>query len=293
MAYQDSVLNRLISATMREIELCGSMSALVSTGPFENQTVFLSFKETLSCEFTDEEIKEKQKYLFKTFCSDPIEFQERELAIKAIQKEFKHLRILKCPKCDKSHPSLTTVRDFDSKGFYISDADLDIAIALGTIADLRCRDFVKTGVWKDAKDIDLCKPHLVTLKGTSGITEANNFDFPAFLKKYPIKDLVNGERFFNCEYEFTAEPDLLSTPVGDWAENVPSVLDYKRNVDKVSAFTQMSAIAKHYGLKQMVAIPVNGETAQGFSKPVVSKDIDGYFEVFLDKRRKFRKRYNI
>lgn len=275
----------------RKVELCGSMEALVSTGPFENQTVFQSFKECFEGEFTDQELIEKQKYLFKTFCSDPIEFQEKELSIKAIQKEFKHLRILKCPKCGASHPSITTVRDFDSKGFYCSDTDLEIAIALGCIQDLRCRHFVSTGKWLEAKEIDSCKPHLVTLRGTGA--EANAFNFEAFLKKYPLKDMKNGERFFNCEMEITAEPDLLATPIGDWAENVPSVLDYKRNVDKLSAFTQMSVIAKHFGLTQMIAIPVNGETAQGFSKPVISKDIDGYFEVFQDKRRKFRKRYGI
>lgn len=278
---------------MRKVELCGSMEALVATGPFENQRVFQSFKECLEGEFTDEQLIEKQKDLFKKFCSDPIEFQERELSIKAIQKEFKHLRIIKCPKCDKQHPSVTTVRDFDSKGFYCSDETLDVAIALGSIQDLRCKNYVTTGKWVEAKEIDACKPHLVALKGTSGFAEANAFNFEAFLKKYPMKDMKNGERFFDCELEVTGEPDLLATPTGDWAENVPSMIDYKRNVDKLSAFTQMAVYAKQYGLTQLIAIPVNGETAQGFSKPVTTKDISGYLEVFQDKRRKFRKRYGI
>lgn len=276
---------------MRKVELGGSMEALVSTGPFENQRVFFHFKECLEGEFTDADLLQKQKLLFKTHVSDLVEEQERILGIKAIEKEFKHLRILNCPHCGRKHPSITTVRDFDSKGFYVSDAELDIAIALGYIQDLRCRHYIATGKWLEAKDIDACKPHLVTLKGTGA--EANAFNFEAFLKKYPLKDMKNGERFFNCELEITGEPDLLATPVGDWAENIPSVLDYKRNVDKLSAFTQMSVIAKHYGLNQMIAIPVNGETAQGFSKPVISKDVNGYFEVFMDKRRKFRKRYGL
>jgi hypothetical protein len=157
---------------------------------------------------------------------------------------------------------------------------------------LRCRHYVATGNWLEAKEIDVCKPHLVTLKGTGA--EPNAFNFEAFLKKYPLKDMKNGERFYNCELEITGEPDLFATPdKWDFAESVPTVLDYKRNVDKLSAFTQMSVIAKHFGLTQMVAIPVNGETAQGFSKPIVSKDVNGYFEVFMDKRRKFRKRYGL
>lgn len=268
------------------------MQALVSTGPFENQTVFQSFKEVLEGDFTDEQLQEIQRDKFNKFCVKPIELQEQELSIKAIEKEFKHLRILACPLCFKKHPSITTVRDFDSKGFYCSEQQLDIAIALGMIADIKCRHYVETGKWVPAKEIEACWPHLVTIKGTG--EDADAFKFDAFLKKYPLKDLKNGERFFNCEMEITSEPDLLATPV-DWdiAESVPSVLDYKRNVDKLSAFTQMSVIAKHYGLTQMIAIPVNGDTAQGFSKPVVSKDVNGYFEIAMDKRRKFRKRYGI
>lgn len=276
---------------MRKVELGGSFEALVATGPFENQRVFFHFKEALEGEFTDAELTEKQKHLFKTHCSDLIEEQEKELSIKAIQKEFKHLRIIKCPKCSKSHASVTTIRDFDSKGFYCTDAELDIAVALGSIQDLRCKHFVTTGQWKEAKEIESCWPHLVTLKGTAA--EPNAFNFPAFLKKYSLKDLKNGERFFDCDLEVTGEPDLIATPEGDWADNVPSMIDYKRNVDKLSAFTQMAVYAKQYGLTQLIAIPVNGETAQGFSKPVVTKDVDGYYEIFLDKRRKFRKRYGI
>lgn len=278
---------------MRKIELCASMEAKISTGAFENQTVFHSFKEMLEGDFTDEQLLEIQKDKFRKFCAEPTEFQEKELAIKGVQKEFKHLRLLQCPKCGKKHPSITTVRDFDSKGFYCTDEELDIAIALGSIQDIRCRHYVETGEWKEAKDIELCWPHLLALKGTGRETDANLFNFPAFLKKYPLKEMLNGMRFFNCEWEITSEPDLFGTPEGDWAENVPSVLDYKRNVDKLSAFTQMAVIAKHYGLKQMIAIPVNGETAQGFSKAVVSKDVDGYFEIAMDKRRRFRTRYGV
>lgn len=277
---------------MRKVEICGSMEALVSTGPFENQRVFQSFKEVLEGEFTDEELQQIQKDKFKKFCSDPIEFQERELSIKAIEKEFKHLRLLPCPKCGKKHPSITTVRDCDSKGFYCTDAELELARAQGCITDLKNRHFFATGEWLEAKDLPQCAPHLLVLKG-SGL-DPNLFNLPAFLKKYPIQDTKNGERFFNCELEVTGEPDLIATPVGwDFAESVPSVLDYKRNVDKLSAFTQMAVYAKQYGLTQMIAIPVNGDTAQGFSKPVVSDRIDEYFEVFMDKRRSFRKRYGI
>jgi len=277
---------------MRKFEITCSSEALVSTGPFENQRVFFAFKEVLEGDYSDEQIVEIQKEKYKKFCFEPIQFQESELAIKAVEKEFKHLRLLLCPKCGKKHPSVTTVRDFDSKGFFVSDSELELARAQGCITDIRCRHFVTTGEWRLAKDIPSCAPHLLTLKA-SGL-DPNQFNYPAFLKKYPIRDMKNGERFFDCALEVTGEPDLIGTPDSwDFAESVPSMIDYKRNVDKLSAFTQMAAYAKQYGLKQMIAIPVNGDTAQGFSKPVVCNQVDEYYEVFQDKRRRFRQRYGI
>lgn len=289
---------------MRKVELSVSMEALVSTGPFENQRVYHSIKEIVEGDFTDAQLIERQREMFRKFCTDPIELQERELSVKAIQKEFKHLRLFSCPHCGKKHPSITTVRDFDSKGFYCTDEELEIATALGSIQDIKCRHFVNTGEWKAAKELEQCWPHLLVLNSSvkGKTSDPNSFDLPEFLKKYPIKDMKNGERFFNCDWEITSEPDLIAIPdnwnMGSKKEpvylpSIPSVFDYKRNVDKVSAFTQMSVIAKHHGLKQMIAIPVNGKTEQGYSKPNVSSDVEGYFEIAMDKRRKFRKRYGI
>jgi hypothetical protein len=102
--------------------------------------------------------------------------------------------------------------------------------------------------------------------------------------------------------EITYESDLIGVTKG-WnigtkkepiiLQDLETVFDYKRNVDKDKAFMQMSVAAKHKGLKRMVAIPVNGEPERGWSKPVINNDVDGYFEMLMDKRKKFRKRYGV
>jgi len=291
----------------RKISISASFQGVIATGPFENSRPSFSAAEEFEIEADDKSIDavaastiEVRHGELQALCYNAFKNMEQMAAAEKIQKEFKHLRILDCPNCGKKHPSITTIRDFDRKAFYCTDEELEIAIALGCIQDIRCREFVKTGQWLKAEQIPLCKPHLLTLKGKT--VGHNDFDFPAFLAEFPITDMQNGERMWDCENEITFEPDLIATTKG-WnigtktkpviLEDLTTVFDYKRNVDKDSAFIQMSVCAKKLGLKRMVAIPVNGETQQGYSKPIISNDVNGYFEIALEKRRQFRKRYGI
>lgn len=277
---------------MKTIKISGGFTGKVATGSYENSSPSFFIEETVeNCTWTDGEILERSQFLTNK-CKEMFDGIAKALTIERIKNDFKFLRILDCPKCGLKHPSVTTVRDFDKKGFYCTEAELELARAYGIIQDLRCKHFISTGKWVEAKEITSCAPHLVTLKG-SGV-DANWYNFPAFLKKYPLKDMKNGERFFNCEVGITGELDMIGTPDGwDFAEAVPSVVDYKRTIDKLSLFTQLSCYAKHHGLKQMIGIPVGGDSQQGFSKPVVSTQVDEYYEIFMDQRRKFRSTYGL
>jgi hypothetical protein len=72
--------------------------------------------------------------------------------------------------------------------------------------------------------------------------------------------------------------------------------DVKRTVDKVKNFKQIAAYCKMKGyehIKQMMIVPLNNKTQQGFSKPVIETRIDNYFEMFLKDREAFTKRFGI
>lgn len=282
---------------MRKFELGGSFETLIPTVQFGNKTVFIHFKESYEGDYTDEQIRILQDEKYKKFCIEPAELQEKEILMDCVQKELKDLRILRCPKCNELHPSVTTVRDFEDKFEYTET--LAVATAEGCIEDIRCRHFVSTGEYLPASKIPQCKPHLQILKGSGS---QNNFDFTAFLKAYPITDMKNGEREWDCERGITYEPDLLGVTnawdIGTKKEpsiiqDLPTVFDYKRTPDKVKAFTQMSICAKNNGLKRMVIIPVKTDNQKGYCDPIIENDVDGYIEILMEKRRKFRRRYGI
>ena len=105
-----------------------------------------------------------------------------------------------------------------------------------------------------------------------------------------MEKLENGDSVTNEKDRYAGTPDGYAVVAG-----VPTIFDIKRTPEKVKNFMQMSAYAKACGKKieQMMIIPLNDKTEQGFSKPIVSSDIDKYFELFLYKRKDFKKVYGI
>jgi hypothetical protein len=77
-----------------------------------------------------------------------------------------------------------------------------------------------------------------------------------------------------------------------------SIMDIKTtaSVDKESCFKQLSAYAKCPGnedVEQMVVIPLNDKTQQGFSKPVVETNIEKYWALFKKDRDLFKRRFGL
>ena len=71
-------------------------------------------------------------------------------------------------------------------------------------------------------------------------------------------------------------------------------MDVKRTFNKLKNFKQCAAYAKCMdGIEHLMIVVFNDENKQGFSKPIITKDIDKYFELFLADRRDFKKVYGI
>jgi len=126
-------------------------------------------------------------------------------------------------------------------------------------------------------------------------------DFKGFLEVYPIDKMEVGKRFFNDEYGYCGEPDVIGVPIKDknWdklgVKPIETIFDVKRTPDKYKNGLQLSAYCKNYGIKQGIIIPLNDKTQQGYSKPPVydEETLAGYFQMFQDKQKEFKKRYNI
>ena len=105
-----------------------------------------------------------------------------------------------------------------------------------------------------------------------------------------MENLKNGELVTNEKERYVGLPDGYATYNG-----VPSIFDVKRTPEKTKNFMQMAAYAKasKEKVEQMIIIPLNDKTLQGFSAPIVSADINKYFELFQYKRKSFKKIYGI
>jgi hypothetical protein len=106
--------------------------------------------------------------------------------------------------------------------------------------------------------------------------------------------MVNGVRMFNDEIGFCGEPDFTGKLLSD-KEGVATVFDIKRTPSKIKDGIQLAAYCNLVKAGRGMIIPLNDKTEQGYSKPTLysEKEIAGYFNIFLEKRKNFKLRYGV
>lgn len=278
-----------------KIKVSSSFGGKVSTGSFENSSPFFSAEVELTVKEGSDvlaKISELQDAI-QSQCQSRFKLVAEQLSIERLEKERKEIRFYKSPS-GKKLPSVTSIIPTINFDFYgIDNDELAEYSAQGNITHARIAHYIDSGKWVNPKELEIAWADIHALKtGKLGL-DPDNCDFQAFLEKYPIENLKNCEAIFNEEHGYAGTPDFTGIPSFKGADPIPSVCDAKRSVDKVKNFKQMSAYAKCLGVKQMIIVPLNNTTAQGFSKPIVSADVDGYFEMFLSDLAKFKKRYGI
>lgn len=216
--------------------------------------------------------------------------------VEKIKNDLKGFRFYKTPLGE--YPSVTTIIEPEFKS-YVTEQQLEMAIAEGNIQDARAKHFIQTGEWLDTWD------SLKRLEGVASdlllcsrtITEA--WDFPAMLKKYPIKDLKVGRVLISDGHRYAGTNDAECLyPLGGEkdGEPVPTIIDFKRTPDEKKNYIQTAAYAKCPGMehiRQAMLISVNPDNQQRFSKPLVNVNIPMWFEVFLERRKTFEATYGV
>lgn len=281
------------------IKIGSSYSGKIATGSYENASPFFSaeIQYELDANFVDKatlaliakEQQQLQEIAFQNFKQ-----AESKAIIEKIQKERVDFRWYTDPEIG-TIPSVTSIIGFDSD-FGIPPGELQQYASQSQICHAQVAHFIKTGQWVSPDILGEIWADLFILKKGSLMLEAGGWDFPAFLQKYPITDMRNGVAVINKEKRYGGTPDFYGTPDFKEAKKVKSICDVKRTVDKVKAFMQMAAYAKCPGneeIEQMIIVPLNNKTEQGFSKPVISCEIDKYNEMFLRKRSDFEKVYGV
>lgn len=275
---------------MKIKEINASLSGVIATGSYQNLRPGLSVTADLAEGEDPQEacktLRDMLRMMFKE--------EEQQAIIERIQREREDLRFMISPDSGKLLPSVTSIINYDAD-FFVSPQDLVQYASQGNCIDARVKEYIKSGKWVQAKDIkDLWTDIVILTKGNLKLP-LDAGDFPGFLKKFPIDNMVVGERFFDDKLGYTGEGDLTGTPVFKEANPIPSMVDVKRTADKLKNGMQLAAYCKAKGLEQGIIVPLNSKTGQGFSKPIVySKEaLEGYFKMFQKKQVAFKKRYGV
>lgn len=276
-----------------KIKVSSSFSGVLPVGSFANMRP--SFSAEAEYDYNGEnlmgEIEQMQNQLhlisYRKFQS-----VAEEARVQYVKDKFKSVRFhtIKDEEGNEIQvPSVSSISSFD-KVFDIAEEELNQYASQGTLADIKCRHYMQTGVWEN----DLTKiPNtftdlMVIRKGNLGLSPTD-FDFPAFLAKFPIKDLTEGKFTFSLKHRFAGTPDAIGI-----FEGKRTLIDFKRTPDK-SYFKQLAGYCialEEQGLEpfeQLMLIGVNPDTKQGFSKPIVTSEVEQFKTVFLTARENFKK----
>ena len=301
MARPKKATNKTIGSSTRKIELSASFTGTIPTGSFENEKPFYSITETFdNCALGDVEIEIRHKQLHD-MCYRQFKNQAEITYAERIDKLYKNIRFY--DKDGRKYPSVTSIIGWD-ESFRIPVDSLAQYAARGTIVHKQIEVYLTTGEWKEAKDITDIYPELVILR-TGNLKLELEGDFKAFYESYPFKVIECEKVIYNDKHYYAGKLDCLGViehvNMGKWASidgikfDVPTVFDFKTGaVDKVKCFKQLTAYGQSVeGVEQLAVIPINNDTKQGFSKPVVEGDKEKYMPLFLADRRNFKERYGI
>jgi len=282
----------------RTIRISGSVSGTIATGSFQNLKPTFTWEEEIEMDATetldDDKIQKRRQFLYDMSFSLLKQAEDRAI-IERINREREDLRFVTNPKTKKVSPSTTSVINFDSD-FYCSPEDLQQYASQSNVTHARVTQYIKTGIWVPPESLeDIWADILILKKGSLALSlDAGNF--PAFLEKYSIDNMKIVERMFDeKEDSYNGEFDFTGIPHWKGAEEIPTVFDVKRSKEKIKNGMQLAAYCKLAGYKQGIIVPLNSKTEQGHSRPVVynEKQLEGYYKIFLQKRKDFKKRYGV
>ena len=285
----------------RKIKVEASYSGVLPVASYSNLRPGFSASMEFENEFRDDaEVElaiEGAQQKLNAICYQAFEAEAVKARVLKVQEDLKSFRFYDVD--GEKFPSVTSITSYD-KDFFVGDEDLKIYAAQGCLYDAEIRNFVNTGVWKDSSQLLECTADRFILKSKSlssgKMLSLAPCNFRGFLEKWPISDLKSIEKpVVNRKYRYAGTPDLIGTYNG-----LKTLVSIKRTKSETDNLIQESAYAKCDGMediKQMMVVEMkhedDGGNKSGYSKPIVSSEMDRYFELFLRKRSEVLKIYGV
>lgn len=280
-----------------KLKISSGFSGVLPSGSYANMKPAFSAE----CEYEyngndlNAEIESRQAELHE-ICLKKFQSVAEQARIDLIKSQKKNIRFHEITDEDGNKiqvPSVSSISSYD-KEWDITPEDLQQYASQGCLADIKCRWFMQTGVWEnDLTKIPNTFTDLTVLrKGNLGLSPTD-FDFPAFLAKFPIQGLTEGRFTFSLKHRFAGTPDALGI-----FEGKRYLIDFKRTPDK-SYFKQLSGYVialEEQGSEPfdgLMLIGVNPDTKQNFSKPIITMEVEQFKSVFLTARENFKKLFLI
>ncbi len=278
-----------------KLKISASFSGVLPSGSYANMKPLFASEMEYDFDGVDiqTEIEKRQTELHK-INYDKFRSVAELAQIELVKKQKENIRFHPIPDSDGTIiqvPSVSSIASYDKDFSMITPEELQQYASQGTLEDMRCRHFMQTGVWvTDMTKIQGTYTDLAVLKkGALRLESPTQFNLPAFLEKFPIKDLKEGKFTYSLKHKFAGTPDAIGV-----FEGKRFVIDFKRSPDK-SYWKQLAGYAialEEQGEKPfdgLMLIGVNPDTKQGFSKPMITMEVEQCKQMFLDARSNFKK----
>ena len=279
-----------------KIKVSAGFSGVIATGSYQNARpsytaeLEIEVSNNMTAEVARKLIEMRQTQL-QEICYRNFKQDEQIQTVERINRERKDIRFY------DGYPSVTSIIGWDAD-FYISPEDLAQYASQGNITHAQVAHFITTGKWAEPKEIEGTWADIVIIKKGKLQLSLAGWDFPTFLKQYPLEKMENGVVVKSHKHKCAGTPDIRKYE----RKGKKGLADVKRTPDKLKNFKQMSAyimMEEEQGespYDEMMIIPLNAKTKQGFSKPVICEGRDKikqYQDMFLRDRKQFHARFGV
>jgi len=278
------ITNYVEEPILLETEIVVAYTGKISTGNYENESPFFSNKEKWGGVLPDGFLESRQQFLYEKCYSRFTECERRSL-LELIKKKRKDIRFY------GEKPSVTSIIGWDAD-FYVTPEELLQYAARGTIVHAQVRIFEETGVWLQPEDIPEIYTQMVILKKGSLKLSLDGYNYRGFKAKNPYEVTATETEVHNNLLGYAGRQDIKykrGVKIG--------LADVKTGtIDKTKCMKQLSAYANCEGnedVEELMVIPLNSTTKQGWSNPIMEEDPKKYLPMFLDDLAAFKERFSL